>query len=390
MELHRNPQPQTVIPRTMLSEYSPLQPPYLKRRYVTASTGNFDIYVAFAERGLSLLNRLGKLGFILPSKFLTTDYGLSLRQLISHANTLEDLVDFGHDQVFENATTYTCLLFLRKLAGDTFRYVLTSPKALDRANAASRELESESLDSESWLFATDDVSDLLLKIAECSTTLLGMPAEMSRGTSTGADDVYCLIAGEDGLTTRDGEPIEIEQELLRRPIYATDFTRFHFRPANSERILFPYDVWKDGYDVMSEEKLRREFPMAYKYLRAHRSRLEARKQWKVWYGYSAPRSLHVHVNADLVVPLLADRGLAAPLPQPSEDYCLMASGGFSVSLRTDDDRSRYVLGLVNSKLLYWNLALISNKFRGGWITCTKQYFGTLPIRRLNSRGLTRR
>jgi len=27
---------------------------------------------------------------------------------------------------------------------------------------------------------------------------------------------------------------------------------------------------------------------------------------------------------------------------------------------------------------------ISNKFRGGWITCTKQYFGQLPIRTIDS------
>jgi hypothetical protein len=43
----------------------------------------------------------------------------------------------------------------------------------------------------------------------------------------------------------------------------------------------------------------------------------------------------------------------------------------------------YVLGLVNSKVLFHNLRLISNRFRGGWITCTKQYFGTLPIRTVN-------
>lgn len=63
----------------------------------------------------------------------------------------------------------------------------------------------------------------------------------------------------------------------------------------------------------------------------------------------------------------------------------MASAGFSVSLRTAVDQLSplYVLGLVNSKLLFWNLRLISNKFRGGWITCTKQYFGTLPIRTIN-------
>ena len=59
----------------------------------------------------------------------------------------------------------------------------------------------------------------------------------------------------------------------------------------------------------------------------------------------------------------------------------MASGGFTITLGEEATVSNhYVLGLLNSKLLYWILRGISNIFRGGWITCTKQYFGELPIR----------
>ena len=62
----------------------------------------------------------------------------------------------------------------------------------------------------------------------------------------------------------------------------------------------------------------------------------------------------------------------------------MASGGFSISVGEDVGlASRYLLGLLNSRLLFWYLARISNRFRGGWITCTKQYVGQLPIRALN-------
>ena len=33
--------------------------------------------------------------------------------------------------------------------------------------------------------------------------------------------------------------------------------------------------------------------------------------------------------------------------------------------------------------LFWQLRQSSNYFRGGWITCTKQYFGDLLIRKIN-------
>lgn len=62
----------------------------------------------------------------------------------------------------------------------------------------------------------------------------------------------------------------------------------------------------------------------------------------------------------------------------------MASGGFSITVDNKSGMSsRYVLALLNSTLLFWQLRSISNVFRGGWITCTKQYVGTLPIRTIN-------
>ena len=58
----------------------------------------------------------------------------------------------------------------------------------------------------------------------------------------------------------------------------------------------------------------------------------------------------------------------------------MASGGFTVAIDPSSPvRDTYVLGLLNSRLLFWELQRTSNLFRGGWRTCTKQYFGELPI-----------
>ena len=61
----------------------------------------------------------------------------------------------------------------------------------------------------------------------------------------------------------------------------------------------------------------------------------------------------------------------------------MASGGFTISVPKIPFRIEYLLALLNSRLLFWMLLRTSNLFRGGWITCTKQYFGELPIPQLN-------
>ena len=92
----------------------------------------------------------------------------------------------------------------------------------------------------------------------------------------------------------------------------------------------------------------------------------------------------MHDSAQMLVPLLADQGLFCQISEDAAAYCLMASGGFSITIDSLNRLSpNYVLGLLNSKLLFWRLSSISNVFRGGWITCTKQYVETLPIRPIN-------
>ena len=97
-----------------LQETSPIDVDFYKKKYQAASKGNYDIYVVFVEKGLSLLNEKGRLGFILPHKFFNAQYGEPLRGVISSGKHLAKVVHFGDQQVFEDATTYTCLLFLDK------------------------------------------------------------------------------------------------------------------------------------------------------------------------------------------------------------------------------------------------------------------------------------
>jgi type I restriction-modification system DNA methylase subunit len=356
---------------------------YYGKHFVSASKGNYDIYVVFVERGAEVLNKDGRLGFILPSKFFSTDYGSSLRKYVSSEHILNRIVDFGHEQVFENATTYTCLLFLSKKRSDKVDYLSVSPLELN-ASKNVVEIDSKSFNETPWFFASGQTNRLLEKINKCSLPLLELPAMMSRGSSTGADEVFCLESCDGYFKTREDKKIEVEDGILRKPLYATDFTRFNFRARNSERIIFPYSVESGKYALIDESDLKKRFPKAYAYLHANKHRLENRKQFQQWYGYSAPRNLNVHDKADLLVPLLADRGLFSPVSEQAASFCMMASAGFSVSILPECPmQSRYILGLVNSRLLFWLLRRISNKFRGGWITCTKQYFGTLPIHKIN-------
>ncbi len=370
-----------------LQEFSPETATYLKSRYRTASSGNFDIYVCFVEKGLAVLRASGRLGFILPSKFFQTDYGKELRKIIAESHALEKLVDFSHLQVFEGPTTYTCLMFLVAEPNGKVEYVrVQDEESLPSVTGEASLVRADSFSADPWILSGKELRAILKKIGVFPELLAGIGASISRGSSSGDDEIFVVRKTErPGIyTARDGERIRLEKEALRIPLFATDFRRYSFAPAAGERIIFPYTVYSSSSPLIPEREFKRRFPHAHEYLRFKRRALAERKQFKDWYGYSAPRNLALHDSANLLVPLLADRGSFSEFPTGQNRYCLMASGGFSITLPPDAPVSpKYMLGLLNSRLLFTYLRSISNIFRGGWITFTKQYVGKLPIHPIN-------
>jgi Eco57I restriction-modification methylase len=97
-----------------LKESNPVLWNLYRSHYRSASEREWDIYLIFVEKGLSLLRENGTLGYILPNKFLNSQVGENLRAILSEGKYVERLIHFGSFQVFNGATTYTCLLFLDK------------------------------------------------------------------------------------------------------------------------------------------------------------------------------------------------------------------------------------------------------------------------------------
>ncbi|MGC1375216.1 MAG: N-6 DNA methylase [Anaerolineales bacterium] len=358
---------------------------YFNQNFVSA-TGNYDIYVLFVEQALKLLKPGGVMGFILPNKFMQVDYGIGLRKLLSDNQFIDKVVDFKEFQVFEGATTYTCLLFLKKEQNPKISILSVTPNPhsiVDIFDSPIKELTPDVFTEKPWSLSNDASKSISDKLNCNAISLLDLPTEISRGSSSGADDVFILKkVGENTYKNKAGKVVEIESDILRIPLYATDFNRYLFHPKSDERIVFPYTISGNSYSLKSEEEIANSYPKAYSYLESQREKLEQRKDFKTWFSFSAPRNLSNHDTAQILVPLLANKGLYS-IFESNKDFCLMASGGFSISVSTEGVSKYFVLGLLNSKALFWCLSQTSNVFRGGWITCTKQYVGPLPIHRID-------
>ena len=114
-------------------------PPYIRvhnlgesieniKKFSFAKSGMTDLYIAFYEIGLKMLNDSGVLGYITPSSFFNSLAGKRMREHLVKNNLIDKIVDLKHYQAFA-ATTYTTIVILKNARGrKTTDYYQFEPK----------------------------------------------------------------------------------------------------------------------------------------------------------------------------------------------------------------------------------------------------------------------
>ena len=88
---------------------------YYSEKYMS-SYGAYDILILFIERSLNLLRDNGYLGFIVSNKFLVSDYGKKLRELLLKSYKIIKIVDLADaKRVFPDALVSTAIIIIQKM-----------------------------------------------------------------------------------------------------------------------------------------------------------------------------------------------------------------------------------------------------------------------------------
>ncbi len=91
-----------------------------KESFVSA-TGQYDLYVLFIEKALSLSKKhSGLVSYITPNKFLISGYGNGIRKIIAEESCLLDFIDYSKERVFETASVYPVVFLLQNRACKRF------------------------------------------------------------------------------------------------------------------------------------------------------------------------------------------------------------------------------------------------------------------------------
>lgn len=373
-----------------LKEFAPLEVEHYKKAYRTAAKGNYDIYVVFVEQGLSLLNRSGRVGYILPHKFFNAKYGQPARELLSEGNHLSEIVHFGDEQVFAGATTYTALLFLDRAGAESFRFVKAEDLARWRTVREAEEgtIPAEQATPEEWNFVIGKGASLFGRLAEMPVTLEQITDRIFQGIKTSADKIYIVneVERRDSSVRvysreRDAE-YWLEEELLHPLVKGGDSKRFHL--SRTDRlILFPYaSRGEDAARLIPQHDMQAYYPLTWHYLCDNKQYLENRERGKMrgenWYAYGRNQALDVMPLPKIFTPDIADRASYSIDESGEAFFTGGVSGGYGILPKPDYAR-KFVLGLLNSRLLEWYIRNTATWMRGGYYSYESRFIRHLPI-----------
>jgi len=369
-----------------------------------AATGTYDIYVLFVERALSLTNKSGRIGYILPNKFYTTDYGAGLRKLLTEPNCVDRIVDFEDGQVFAGAGTYTNLLFLSHRAGAAPQYVrlgrvYKTQGAAGLAKALTGgEMQFERLHLNSgegrWTLAVGESGALLTRLQAAYPSLSTQTPHIFQGLKTSADKVYMVrikrVRGDlCEVETGTGLTVLIEQSILRPVVKGEHVQRYWVDLAENIYIIYPYEISADGRAyIIGQEEMEEDFPHTWAYFKSNSKILRARDRgiWSQradWYAYARSQNIGTFVGEKLLLPYMTTRLRVAADVDGKLFFVNITTGGYGLRVQYGEHHRNYFVGLLNSRLLDLAIRQMTNAFRGGYFAVNKQGIERLPFRPIN-------
>ncbi|ERN51635.1 Eco57I restriction-modification methylase domain-containing protein [Alkalihalophilus marmarensis] len=244
---------------------------FLKSKYEACKRGNFDYYYAFIEESLNLLDKDGKMIYLIPTNMFKNEYASTLRNLI--IGNLTAIYDYAHQKIFKNILTSSALIVIDN-------------------SSTSKNIKYHNLEDDRLLFINRytlngkwSFSPKAIKIK--ADKKFGDFFNASMPVATLLNDAFVL---EDFIILDNYYKIDnyrVEKSIVRN---AASPRGLYLK--KKEKIIFPY-YYRDGklsrYDVSEFQKY---FPETTKYLMTFEQRLRKRTSYNNhWFEYGRTQAL---------------------------------------------------------------------------------------------------
>lgn len=365
----------------------PYMAAYIKRMYRSSRNGKIDLAVPFIEKGVSLLNEHGRLGYIVQKRFFKAEYGKGIRKLLTSRHLLNGIYDYEETDLFANRITYVAILVCDRQPSNFVWYA-------NSAQDGHRLLPANAFSELPWSFEISALSELRLRLSETLGTL-GEVCNVKVGVQTLWNDAYQIKVNRiaNGIIYGHSvidDDVVVEQAACR-PLLCNE----HFAPLTKRDYttyaIFPYSVTDEGEvteQTIADYKAR--YPLAGAYLERHKQQIcetvetlpELNGKYNMtdhWHLFTRANN-HGAVYPKLCVPMTAQYPQASVVLD-RHIYCDNANM-FFIQLRNIDDTHLYALAaIINSTVFNTFARSIANPQQGGYYKFNKQFLDPVPVPR---------
>ena len=335
--------------------------PYLQANF-ESFTGTADLFVYFIELGIRNLKKGGSFTFIVPNKWMKAGYGKNIRNFLLKQN-INSILDFGDLPVFEEATTYPSIIGLQKGNPKNEFKALNIPtlyfpsSLLEYFNSNYSSIDTRELKQEGWTLSNSKTQRLLSKIIKQGSPLADfVEGKTFRGIVTGFNEAF-VVNGE-----KYNELIsehESSSEILKPFLAGRDIKRYQ-QPSSNNFIIFS----KRGIEI-------EKYPAIYNHLLKYKLQLESKAGGGKWYELQASPAETERYTLKKI--LYQEIATYSSFTYDTEGY-FINNKVFLLNIE-----SLSLLGLLNSKLIWFYLNQIASKLQGGALAMQSPYVLSIPI-----------
>lgn len=358
---------------------------YYENKYQSA-TANYDIYALFMEKSFDLINEKGVVSFILPHKFLVTDFGVGIRKFFKEKTAVESILHFGSDMVFADASTYTCIVNLNKSEKNRVLFKKINP--IDISNPFVWDYTYyNDLTENNWDLQSQKVFDLINKLKQQPYTINDVFDRISQGIASGGDKFFTIklidYKNDFGFFYSEmlEEKIEIEFGIVKPFVKGNQISKYQ-NIENTLYTLFPYQI-VDGKTVsLSFTEIEENFPKAAKYFKRNEEFLRGRENSRFdneqeWFLFSRKQGI---TGVEMPKIMTQEISLGCNMTydeegqfyHPTTIYSFFKNDKFNI-----DDK--FYLGILNSKVMWFFLKNTGTELSGGYFRFKTNYLKPFPL-----------
>jgi len=350
---------------------------YFQRRYEVYH-GVADLYAYFIEKGVSLLRSGGYFSYIVANKWMRANYGKSLRQWLKQQNIVE-IIDFGDLPVFQQATTYPCILVIKKTSPET-KFNTTSVNTLDfndlnfHVTQNRYQVRQTLLGDDGWSLVDEKTQDLLDKLRNTGTPLGEyVDGKIYRGVLTGLNEAFVIdFPVREKLIAEDPK----SEELIKPFLVGKDVKRYQ-KPSSERYLIFTRRGIKiDQYPAIKQYLLQFKERLMPKPLNWKGDKWPGRKAGSYqWYEIQDTVAYHQEFEQPKIIyPNICKN----PEFSFDEESLYTNQKCFIISMA-----DKYLLGALNGSLTNFLFNMILPKLRGNFFEPSYVYFKDFPIRTID-------